>query len=104
MEVVLVDIAANGHVWIQTESKAIAKKIGRLLMFRYWFFRWGLFVPPITDEAIFPDYRRGKLRIHAGWDNWVGYDFVSANDATDKFLRRFVDKHLPGATYAEGAA
>ena len=95
-----VSIAANGHTWIQTESRSRAKKIGRLLVFRHFFYRWGVFVPPLTDEAIFPDYRRGRLRIHAGWDNWVGYDFLSANDATDEFLRLFLAKHFPDSTRA----
>ena len=66
-------------------------------MFRHFFYRWGVYIPPITDEAIFPDYRRGRLRIHAGWDNWVGYDFLSANDATDEFLRTFLRRHFLGS-------
>jgi hypothetical protein len=50
---------------------------------------------PITDEAIFPSYVRWGLKICSGWDNWVGYDFLSANDQTDKFLEQFVARHIP---------
>ena len=68
--------------------------MSRLLMFRHGFFRWGIYTPPIADEAIFPSYVRWKLKIYSGWDNWIGYDFLSANDKTDMFLDRFVLRHI----------
>jgi hypothetical protein len=69
-------------------------------MFRYGFWRWGPYIPPVTDEAIFPTYRRRRLKIHSGWDCWVGFDFLSEDDATDAFLLEFVDRHLPDAENA----
>lgn len=95
MESVTLDRAADGHVWIRTESKAAFKRIRRTLIFRHGFIRWGSWIPPITDEAIFPDYIRWGLRIRSGWDNWVGFDFLAANNATDTFLIAFADKYFP---------
>ena len=94
---VVVKRAANGHIWIATEAKEEARRIGRLLIFRHGFWRWGRSFPRITDEEIFPTYRRFGLKILAGRDNWVGFDFLSANDATDIFLLKFVRRHLPDA-------
>ena len=85
--------AANGFAWITTYSKHQRSRLGRLLMFRYGFWRWGASVPAITDEAIYPDFVRWGLRIHSGWDNWVGYDLLAANAKSDAFLRRFYAKH-----------
>lgn len=62
-------------------------------MFRYGFWRWGVYLPAITDEAIYPDFVRFGLRIHSGWDNCSGYDLLAANAASDRFLRRFYEKH-----------
>jgi hypothetical protein len=93
-----VDKAANGHVWIYAESKREFRRIRRFLMFRYGFWRWGSWIPPITDEGIYPDYRRGHLRIHSGWDIWIGFDFLSANTETDQFLDAFIRCHLPDCT------
>jgi hypothetical protein len=59
------------------------------------FWRWGIYIPPITDEAIYPSYIRWGLKIMSGWDNWVGYDFLSANAKTDHFLEQFIGKHIP---------
>jgi hypothetical protein len=90
-----VDKAANGHIWIYTESKREFRRIRRILMFRYSFWRWGSWIPPITDEGIYPDYRRGRLRIHSAWDIWIGFDFLSANTETDQYLSAFIRRHLP---------
>ena len=98
MSSVFIDLAANGHLWVRTESLNEANRIGWLLMFRYFFVRWGFYRSAITDEAVYPDYIRGRLRIEAGWDNWSGYDFLSVNSDTDNFLERFIEKHLPDAT------
>jgi len=62
-------------------------------MIRYGFYRWGIYVPPITDEAVHLNYYRGKLKIESGWDNWYGYDWFSSNKETDEFLIRFYEKH-----------
>ena len=84
---------AHGHVRISTFSFWKSWKVSLLLMFRYGFYRWGLYVPPITDEAVHPRFHRGKLVIESGWDNWFGYDWFADNDATDNFLRIFYEKH-----------
>jgi len=91
---IFLDTSASGHHWIYTESRMKASRIGRLLSFRYGFWRWGLYVPPITDEAIYPSYVRWHLKIYSGWDNWVGFDFLSANEYTDEFLEQFSARHL----------
>lgn len=62
-------------------------------MFRYGFLRWGVWIPPITDDAVYPDFIRGKLRIYAGYDNWFGYDLLASNAPTDAFLQRFYERH-----------
>ena len=85
--------AANGYAWITTHSRSEYWRLGFTLVFRYGFVRWGPYIPPITDEAIFPDYRRWGLRINAGWDNWMGYDLLAANERSDTFLRRFFLRH-----------
>lgn len=92
---IYLDKAANGHNWLNTESRRAAKRVGRYLMFRHGFIRWGVYIPPIADEAILPSYIRWGLRIHSGWDNWIAYDFLSANDETDTFLEQFVARHIP---------
>ena len=89
--------AANGHVWIHTRSWLRAKQIGLLLMFRYGFRRQGRGIRATPDEAIYPAYIRGGLRVLAGWDICVGYDFLSDSDDTDRFVSRFVEKHIKSA-------
>lgn len=88
--------AANGLAWISTHSRSEYWRLCFLLVFRHGFVRWGRYIPPITDEAIFPDYVRFGLRIHAGWDNWMGYDLLAANQRTDDFLRHFYLRHCGG--------
>ena len=94
-DTLILDKAANGHVWLHTESRRKAWKVSILLMFRYGFWRWGVWIPGVTDEAIYPDFRRGALRIHSGWDNWVGHDFLAANKQSDVFLTSFARRHFP---------
>ena len=84
---------ANDRVVISTFSFLKSWKVSLLLMFRYGFYRWGPYVPPITDEAVHPSFLRGKLKIHTGWDNWEGYDWFAENEETDKFLIKFYEKH-----------
>lgn len=88
--------AASGFAWVTTHSKRQRTRLGRLLMFRYGFWRWGAYVPPITDEAIYPDFIRWGLRLHSGWDACVGYDLLAANAKSDAFLRRFYVRHCGG--------
>ena len=86
--------AANGYAWITTPSRRERLWLGLLLTFRYGFWRWGTYIPPITDEAIYPDFIRGRKRIHAGWDNFVGYDLLAGDAESDKFLRAFYERHV----------
>ena len=88
--------AANGYAWITTHSRSEYWRLALILVFRYGFIRWGRYVLPITDEAIFPNYVRRGLRINAGWDNCMGYDLLAANERSDTFLRRFHHKHCGG--------
>lgn len=83
----------DGRPRITTFSLCQSWRVSLLLMFRYGFYRWGMYVPPITDEAIHLSYFRGRLKIDSGWDNWFGYDWYSANSETDAFLLRFYEKH-----------
>ena len=88
--------AASGFAWVTTHSRLRYWRLCITLVFRYGFLRWGRYVPPITDEAIFPDYVRFGLRIHAGWDNWTGYHLLAANERSSAFLQRFYLKHCGG--------
>ena len=89
--------AACGFAWVTAYSRLEYWRLSLLLVFRYGFVRWGRYIPPITDEAIFPDFVRFGLRIQAGWDSWMGYDLLAANERSDVFLRRFYAKHCGGA-------
>jgi hypothetical protein len=83
----------SGRVCISTFGYWMSWKVSLLLTFRYGFYRFGLYVPPITDEAVHPRFHRGALVIESGWDNWHGYDWFAGNEDTDKFLRLFYEKH-----------
>ena len=85
--------AANGFARITTFSLWQRARLGFLLTFRYGFWRWGSWIPPIADDAIYPDFIRGRKRILAGWDNWFGYDFLAKDPETDAFLREFYTNH-----------
>lgn len=87
---------ASGRIVISTFSFWRSWKVSLLLMFRYGFYRWGAYVPPITDEAVHPRFHRGKLVIESGWDNWFGYDWFATNEETDIFLSNFYDRHCRG--------
>jgi len=87
---------AEGRVCISTFSAKGAWKVSLLLMLRYGFYRWGVYIPPLTDEAVYPRFHRGKLKIESGWDHWQGYDWFATNEATDQFLERFYYKHCDG--------
>lgn len=84
---------ASGRVTISTFSFWRSWKVSLLLMLRYGFYRWGPYVPPITDEAVHPRFHRGKLIIESGWDNWFGYDWSGTNRETDIFLLDFYERH-----------
>jgi hypothetical protein len=85
--------AANGLAWITTFSSRQSRRLSLLLMFRYGFWRWGIWIPAITDEAIFPDFVRFRLRVLAGYDHWMGYHLLADNPGSDVFLRQFYAKH-----------
>ena len=86
----------EGRIRITTFGFWRSWKVSLLLMFRYGFFRWGSYVPPVTDEAIHLSYIRGKLKILSGWDNWFGYDWFADNVQTDPFIEKFYYKHCHG--------
>ena len=92
-EAVQLHTAANGFARITTLSRRQRTRLALLLMFRHGFWRWGTWIPPIADEAIYPDFIRGRKRIMSGWDNWFGYDFLANDAESDAFLRRFYAKH-----------
>ena len=45
--------AANGYARITTLSRSQRRSLDLLLMFRYGFWRWGVTIPAIKDEAIY---------------------------------------------------
>ena len=90
---ILLRTAASGFATISTLSYWSRTRLALLLMFRYGFWRWGSWIPPITDDAIYPDFIQGRKRILAGWDNWFGYHFLADNAETDLFLRKFFESH-----------
>ncbi len=91
--VIELQTAANGFARVTTFTFWQRIRLGLLLMFRYGFWRWGIWIPPITDDAIYPEFNRGKKRIFAGWDNWFGYDLIATDPDSDLFLRAFYEKH-----------
>ena len=95
--------AANGYALVSTFSSRQRLRLGLLLVFRYGFLRWGVYVPPITDDAVYPSFVRWGMRIHSGWDNWIGYDLLASNEKTDAFLRAFYAKHCAPRAIARGA-
>ena len=84
---------ANGRLCISTFGLWRSWRVSLLLMFRYGFSRRGRFIPPVTDEAVYPRFHRCSLVIESGWDNWFGYDWFASNKETDEFLKQFYDKH-----------
>jgi len=62
-------------------------------MVRYGFRRREPGVVSLPDEAIFPEFVRGSLRVTSSWDRWGGYELESKNEATDQFLKQFYEKH-----------
>ncbi len=85
---------AEGFYRITTFGVYKSWKVSLLLMFRYGFWRWGFYMPPIAGEGIFPNFRRGRLNIYTGYDDWFGYDWFARDAESDRFLRKFYEKHL----------
>ena len=84
---------ADGFARITTFSVKKARRVSLLLMFRYGFIRWGIYIPPITDDGIYPSYYRWRMKILHGWDNWFGYDWFATNQKKSDFLIKFYSKH-----------
>ena len=86
---------ANGFASISTFSFRKRLRLGLLLTFRYGFWRWGVWVPPMFDDTgVYPEFIRGRKRIAAGYDNWFGYDLTATTPEADEFLRWFYEKHV----------
>ena len=85
--------ASNGFCEITTDSLIVRMKLGILLTIRYGFYRWGVCIPAVTDDAIHPSFIRFNQCILTGWDNWMGYYLLAENEETDSFLRFFYQKH-----------
>lgn len=89
-----IQVAANGFTRITTFSVWRSVWLRTLLMFRYGFRREGHWVPAVTDDnAIYPDFVRGRKRILAGWDIWFGYDLLAEDEESDAFLKGFCARH-----------
>jgi hypothetical protein len=84
---------ASGYFRMATFSQKKACRVSLLLMFRYGFLRWGVLIPPIAGEGIYPDFIRGRLKIKAGFDDWFGFDWFATDEQTDIFLRKFYERH-----------
>lgn len=91
------ELGGEPRAMLEVESRATYRKLGLLLTFRYGFVRWGVYVPPLLDEAVYPSFRRWGLCIDVGWDNWSDFYFLACDDRSIAFLRRFVKKHCEGA-------
>jgi len=87
------DTTGEGRVQISTDSYLNSWKVSLLLMFRYGFMRWGIYLPSPSDETIYPSYYRGKLKVLKGWDNWSDYYWFADNEKTDFFLTKFYENH-----------
>ena len=90
---VLLHTAANGFAHVTTLSRARYAWLSLLLHFRHAFWRWGSYVPPVADESIHPTFIRGRLRLLAGWDHWLGYYLLATDPESSEFLRAFFQKH-----------
>jgi|GEM_PF-2056544 len=89
----------NGHLMLTTDSFRLSCKISFLLMFRYGFWRWGIFIPNyVIDEAIYPDYLRGNKRIFSDWEEMSGYEFTASNKESSMFLKEFYNKYFGAET------
>lgn len=84
---------ANGFACIRTSSALQRLRLGVLLMFRYGFLRRGRGTGLVADEAIYPAFVRGDLRIESGYDHRCGYDLLATDTASEQFLRRFHARH-----------
>ena len=83
-------IAENGH--LQLIGLKRTTRFGPLwlrikLQIIYGFRREGSRIVG-GGEAIAPDFVRGGIRLHAGWDDYSGYYLLSTCDAGDAFLRQ----------------
>ena len=93
MKGVVLTSTVSGRVRLETNKYWSSWYVSFLLMFNYGFTRKGKYMPPLTDESIYPDFIKGDLKICAGWDVWFGYDWFADNDKTDQFLKKFDQKH-----------
>ena len=96
-ETIEIGVAASGFSNVTTFSLPKRLRLGLLLTFRYGFLRWGRWIPAVAGDAIYPDFIRPGKRIHAGWDDWVGYYLLAGNEESDVFLRRFYSRHCSPA-------
>lgn len=91
-------VSANGYTWLHTHSWQERLRLGLLLVFDYGFVRRGPYVAAAGDKIIYPDFIHRDLRVHSGWDNWVGYDFLAASAETDTFPRLLYARHCNSGT------
>lgn len=90
---VVQQLNASGRVSLESQSYWTSWRISILLMFKYGFKRKGVYIPPVTDESIYPDYIKEGVKIYSGWDNWTEYYWSADNEEADRFLKKFYDKH-----------
>ena len=84
---------ASGRVTIATFSWWRAVRIRLALSFRYKMSRTGKSTTATPDEAIYRNFERGPVLLHAGWDNWSGFYWSAANAEADTFLEQFHERH-----------
>lgn len=81
--------AANDFAVLETPSCMLYAWCALVLVLRHGFFPWGRYVPPLTDQSVYPTLRRGRLSLLAGWDIDSGYHFLASSPEADRFLRAF---------------
>ena len=89
------DTAAIGFAWLTTHSWCRYLWLNLVLRLRYHFSRSGS-VTVGLDEAVYRDFVRELLCIHAGRDNWVGYHLLASDAEADAFLRPVLRNALSG--------
>ena len=96
--------AANNFAVFETSSCLRYVWCALVLVLRHGFLPWGRYVPPLTDQAIYPTLRRRRVLLLAGWDINSGYHFLANSPEADGFLRAFAARRGAASPDASHAA
>jgi len=78
---------AKGFAEITTFSLAQYLRLVTILIVHYGFRLKGEYIPPVTDESIYPSLVCRQISILTGWNRWFGYYLLADAEATDAFCR-----------------